>query len=365
MKDGVENTEDAPDEARIQATGALRDAFYILGLATLVIAVLYFAGAILAPITLAVLIWFLINAIANGLRATPIVGRAMGEGVSITLAGVVVIGAILGVGQLVVSNLSELAQGLRGLDQKIAGALAGITGWLGLDGRFDIQQEINNLPLERLLQTIVEAVSSTASNTSMVILFVLFLLLDQPFYDAKIRALFPEAQRQDRVRHVLAKISEDTRAYVWIMTVVSVLVGLSTYVIAASFGLKGAAFWGFVAFAFNYIPTIGTAIGVLLPALFGLVQFDDYAALGLMVALLAGFQFVLGNILLPRMTGGRLNLSECVVVLSLLVWGALWGGMGLFLAVPMVMVMAIIFAQFDSTRPVAILLSKTGRVARA
>ncbi|MEL6318666.1 MAG: hypothetical protein AAFR16_13630, partial [Pseudomonadota bacterium] len=87
----------------------LREAFYILGLGTLVVAILYFAGDILAPITLAVLIWFLINAIANGLRAMPVIGRLMGLGFALTLASVVVIGAIVGVGQLVASNFSELA----------------------------------------------------------------------------------------------------------------------------------------------------------------------------------------------------------------------------------------------------------------
>ncbi len=361
---------DGADQAGAPGSGAgwaleLREAFYILGLATLVVAVLAFAGDILAPIVLAVLIWFLINAIANGLRSAPLIGPLVPIGAALIFASVAVIGAIVGVGQLVAANLSELAQGLDGVEMKVADALGGVARYFGVERQFDLAEEIQQLPLDQVVGLVVNAAGSVASNISMVILFVLFLLLDQPFYELKIRSLFPNPDRQARVRQVLAKIGADTRAYVWIMTVVSALVGLSTYVICGYFGLEGAAFWGFLAFALNYIPTIGTFIGIAFPAVFGLVAFDDYVAWGLMVALLAGVQFLLGNIVLPRMTGGRLNLSEFVVVLSLLVFGELWGGMGLFLGVPMVMVMAIVFAQFDSTRPVAILLSKNGRVARA
>ncbi|MEO0718907.1 MAG: AI-2E family transporter, partial [Pseudomonadota bacterium] len=226
----------------------------------------------------------------------------------------------------------------------------------------DVSNELQALQLEGLLRGVFDIVTNTAGDISVVLLFVLFLMLDQRYFDAKIRALFPKDGRADRVEQVLADIGRDTRLYVWIMTVVSLAVGLSTYVICSYFGLKGAAFWGFLAFALNYIPTIGTFVGVVLPALFGLVQFDNYADMLGMIGALAVVQFFLGNILLPRMTGEQLNLSEFVVILSLLVWGAMWGIAGMFLAVPLMMVLAIVLAQFESTRPVAILLSKTGKI---
>ena len=148
------------------------------------------------------------------------------------------------------------------------------------------------------------------------------------------------------------------------MTVVSILVGLFTYAIAEYFGVRGAGFWGFLAFALNYIPTIGSFLGVLFPAAYAVVQFDNVETVLLFVLLLGVVQFVMGNLLLPRMTGDRLNLSQFVVILSLTVWGAIWDAAGLFLAVPIMMVLAIVLAQVDSTRPIAILLSQDGQVVR-
>lgn len=341
----------------------LRNAFYILALATLVVSVLTLAAEFLAPMALAILLWFLVNAIANGIRSLPL-GRFIPGGLARFIAGAaLLVGAYLAL-RLVVSNISELSEGMSGLEAKVNDALKSLAALIGIEREFDVTNELQALQLQNLLSDVFDIVTNTAGSLTTVLLFVLFLLLDQRYFDAKIHALFPADGRAERVEQVLADIGRDTRLYVWIMTVVSLAVGLSTYFICAYFGLKGAAFWGFLAFALNYIPTIGTFIGVALPALFGLVQFDSYTDTVGMIGALAVLQFLLGNILLPRMTGEQLNLSEFVVILSLLVWGAMWGVAGMFLAVPLMMVLAIVLAQFDSTRPVAILLSKTGKIGR-
>ena len=344
----------------------IRAAFYTLGLVTLIVAILWLAANPLAPISLAILIWFLINAIATGIRSAPGLGPAIPEWLALTAASVLTLGGMFFAGQLVVQNFAELGEGLVGFDDKAAAALASVEAFLGVDFGFDVKQAIDEFKItditNEFFRTIVDLISATASNLATVLLFVLFLMFDQPFYNAKIRALFPNPSRRERVRSVLARIGRDTRTYVWLMTVVSILVGVFTYAICEFFALKGAIFWGFLAFALNYIPTLGSFAGVLFPAAFAFVQFDDLQHTLIFVASLAIVQFIMGNLLLPRWTGGRLNLSEFVVVLSLIVWGALWGVAGMFLAVPLMMVLAIVLAQFDSTRPVAILLSKNGRV---
>ena len=62
------------------------------------------------------------------------------------------------------------------------------------------------------------------------------------------------------------------------------------------------------------------------------------------------------------MMGRSLNLSSLVVIVSLAVWGSLWGVTGMFLSVPITVVLMIILAQFKQTRPIAILLSANGKV---
>jgi AI-2 transport protein TqsA len=146
------------------------------------------------------------------------------------------------------------------------------------------------------------------------------------------------------------------------MTLVSGLVGLATTAVCAALGLSGAGFWGVLAFALNFMPTIGTFLGVAFPALYALLQFETLQELFILVGALAALQFVAGNILVPKMMWDRLNLSQFVVILSLFAWGAVWGVTGMFLAVPVTVIMMIVFAQFETTRPIAILLSRDGSI---
>ncbi|NBP74184.1 MAG: AI-2E family transporter, partial [Alphaproteobacteria bacterium] len=73
-------------------------------------------------------------------------------------------------------------------------------------------------------------------------------------------------------------------------------------------------------------------------------------------------QLVIGNVLEPRMMGKSLNLSSLVVIVSLAVWGSIWGVTGMFLSVPITVVLMIVLAEFKQTRPIAILLSADGKV---
>lgn len=342
----------------------LRDAFYVLGLVSLVVVIMVFAAQQLAPIALAVLIWFLINAIANGLRHAPILKHVLPMSLALFIASAITLGAMFLAGRLVVANLAELSEGFVGFDQKAAEAIHTVEQTIGVSLDLNIQSILQDLRVQQYLGEIVSAFTSTASYIVLVLMFVLFLLMDQPYYDAKIRALFPNQERYGQVREVLAQIGRDTRVYIWLMTVVSIVVGGATYAICIYFGVKGAAFWGFLAFALNYIPTIGSILGVIFPTLFSLVQFDTPELIFAFAASLGVVQFVMGNLVLPRLTGERLNLSEFVVILSLTVWGTIWGVSGMFLAVPLMMVLAIVLAQFDSTRAVAILMSKNGKVIR-
>ena len=70
---------------------------------------------------------------------------------------------------------------------------------------------------------------------------------------------------------------------------------------------------------------------------------------------------VVGNVIAPRMQGQNLNLDPVVVLLSLALWGALWGVPGMFLSTPLTVMAMVVLAQFQGTHWVAVLLSSDGR----
>jgi len=82
----------------------------------------------------------------------------------------------------------------------------------------------------------------------------------------------------------------------------------------------------------------------------------------ILLIVLGGIQFTVGNILEPRIMGNSLNISPLVALVALAFWGTLWGITGMFLSVPITVIMIIVFSQFKRTRPVAILLSEKGKL---
>ena len=101
----------------------------------------------------------------------------------------------------------------------------------------------------------------------------------------------------------------------------------------------------------------------MLPLLF--VVLFIHGTMGPFIIIAVGLgaaQFVIGNVLEPRMMGKSLNLSSLVVIISLAVWGSIWGVTGMFLSVPITVIMMIVLAEFQQTRPIAILLSADGKI---
>ena len=99
---------------------------------------------------------------------------------------------------------------------------------------------------------------------------------------------------------------------------------------------------------------------VALPVAFALLQFQSFWPPVLVLAGVGLVQFVIGNILLPRLSSGTLNISLFVTLFSLFAWGAVWGVTGMFVAMPLTAILIITFSYFPATRPFAIALSRTG-----
>ncbi len=127
-----------------------------------------------------------------------------------------------------------------------------------------------------------------------------------------------------------------------------------------SMGLDNALFWAFLIFLASYIPIIGGIVGVVLPVVFALVQFEWLGWAVILLVALQAIQFVVGNIITPRMQGDSLNIDPVVVLLALALWGALWGLPGMFLSTPLAVMAMIILAEFEGSRWIAILMSENG-----
>jgi predicted PurR-regulated permease PerM len=155
-------------------------------------------------------------------------------------------------------------------------------------------------------------------------------------------------------------ITWNVHRYVLIKTIISVLTGLLVYLVMLLFGLEFAETWALLTVFLNFIPNIGSIVATLFPTLAALVQFDSWTPVLLIFTIITLIQFSVGNLIEPQLMGRSLNLSPFVIILSLTFWGAIWGIVGMFLAVPIMVMVMIACSHVPFLHPIAILLSRDG-----
>lgn len=335
--------------------------FFAIALVALVVACLTATRDYAVPIAIAVFVWILINALANRLRRLPRLGPALPAWLARLIAVAAMFGVILLAVRILAENVSELGESVTG-DSALIGQIEALGTRIGLETGVRPEQLVERLELEQLIGWGLRTAQGLITDVSLVFLYVLFLLIDERFYAVKMRALFPDPERRDDVETTIGRIAGEVTHYLWLMTMISFGVGVATAFFAWSVSLDGPIFWGFVAFALNFVPTIGSITAVVLPGLYGLMTLEDPVSLAMLIGGLAATQIIAGELVLPRVMGDRLNLSSFVILLTLVAWGAMWGPAGMFLAIPITVVLVIISARFETTRPIAILLSRDARV---
>ncbi|MFT4667070.1 MAG: AI-2 transport protein TqsA [Polaribacter sp.] len=108
----------------------------------------------------------------------------------------------------------------------------------------------------------------------------------------------------------------------------------------------------------SFSETIRTAF----PSLVALLQFDTLAPFFIILFCVMGIQILIGRFVEPRLLGDSLNISPFVIILLLMLWSIIWGVVGMLLCVPLTAILIVILAQFPTTKPIAILLSRNGKM---
>ena len=118
-----------------------------------------------------------------------------------------------------------------------------------------------------------------------------------------------------------------------------------------------AFIFGSLTFILNFIPYFGSVIAVLIPVPIAFLQFEDPTYLILIILLPAIVHIIIGNILEPKIFGEAFGIHPVTIILSLIFWGMIWGIAGMLLAAPLTAIIRILFGQFETTKPIALLLS--------
>lgn len=189
----------------------------------------------------------------------------------------------------------------------------------------------------------------------LVFLFLVFIVLGRGRGPMKVQAALG-AGRAGQVRAAFESINGQVRKYLVIKTVMSLVNGLEVWLVLTLFGVDFAAFFGFLAFALNFIPSIGSIASTALRVGFAFFQFGTFWTPFWVLVITAGLDGILGNFIEPRIMGKGLGLSPLLIFFSLLFWGWLWGIPGMILSVPLTAVIKIVCQNIRPLRPVAVLM---------
>ncbi len=329
---------------------------YLAVLATL--GLLVVARDLFIPFAVALMLWVLIQALADAVGSLSLGGRRLPAWARLAAAGVVIGAAGWGMLRLVVRNAERVAALLPGYQQNLEQRLAEWGPKLGLGAMETLGDLVGDVPVMDLVGRLAQALGAFAGTVGLVLIYLLFLLVEQRFFPAKLAALCGDSDTTRSWTEALGRARRQIQGYVGIKTAASAVTGLASYAVLRYLGVDLAGFWALLIFALNFIPTLGSIVAVVFPLLLVLVQFDAPARPFLVAAIgLIGIQVVVGNVLEPRWMGDSLNLSPLALILALSAWGAMWGVVGMFLSVPLTVIVAILCNQWPRSRGIAILLA--------
>ena len=155
-------------------------------------------------------------------------------------------------------------------------------------------------------------------------------------------------QRELKLRKTFKDITEQVQRYIVTKFLISLSVGLLVGIILWLFKIEFFIIWAFFAILLNFIPNVGSVFAVIMPSLMALVQYESFGYAALVAAVIIVAQNIIGNIIEPKIFGDRLGLNPLVILISLLVWGYIWGIVGMFLAVPLTAIAKIIMSNSSS-----------------
>ena len=276
--------------------------------------------------------------------------------VLIVVLGVLAVGTVLGLtaGSSVNAFTQALPEYSDNLNKQFDGILTGLEAY-GVEVD-DYRESISSVadPSAALTMAVsgLKKTGGMLANSFMILLTVIFILLEAVSMPEKLRRVVPDPEKTfDGVRTFVQSV----KRYLVIKTVVSAITGLLAGVSTAIIGVDFPVLWGVLAFAFNFVPTVGSIIAAVPPVLLGVVQFGPGAVLSVGGAY-AVINVVMGNIVEPRLTGEGLGLSSLVVFLSLVFWGWILGPVGMLLSVPLTMIVKIACESSENAKPIGILL---------
>lgn len=340
----------------------MKNTAYFCIVAISIVTALIYGKSLLIPFIFALLLWFLSRKLRLTFNRIKFVNNFFPSWMKNTVSSLVILSLLVVISKILTSNINTLALASQNYDTNIGSIIESLSLYLSVDLVETLKVQLGNINFGNILSLIFNSLTELFGNLFMIIIYVLFIFLEEVNFHKKLLLAFSTKNKQDKISTVIDEIEASVTNYLGLKTLVSLSTGFLSYLVLLFIGIDAPTFWAFLITLLNYIPTIGSLIATVFPATYCLLQFGELYPFVLVLILVGLIQIIIGNILEPRLMGNSLNISSLATLITLSIWGSIWGITGMFLSVPISVILIIILSQFPSTRPVAIMLSDKGEI---
>ena len=274
--------------------------------------------------------------------------------VLIVVTGMITV--LLVVGGLVGTSLNSFIDTLPSYQQRIQEQVSALKALLAMKGMRVTDkmlfEYVNPSAVMRLVVGMLGGLGTALSNIILILLTVTFILLEASSFPIKLRAVLGDPEQ---AFPQFTKFVDDIKRYMIIKTGISLTAGVLIAIWLSILGVDFPVLWGFLVFLLHYVPNVGSLIAAIPAILLAVVQLGIGRA-ALAAAGYLAVNFLLGNMVEPRLMGRRLGLSTLVVFLSMICWGSLLGLIGVVLCIPFTMTLKFACENNKSTQWIAVLL---------
>ena len=325
-----------------------------------IVVILIYGQELLIPFIFALLLWFIVRQCKKQLDKIAFIKKYIPSGIKTVLVSVFLFGILSLAANILTENINDIAQSYYKYESNIDKLINTLNTTLDINIMDKVEAQVQDFDFGSILGSILNSITDILGSAFMILLYTIFVFLEESNFKNKIHLLFKEEEKYEAFNGILTRIERSVAKYLGLKTFVSFITSFLSFIVLQIIGVDSPVFWSFLILILNFIPNVGSLAATVFPAIYCLLQFGGYEEALIVLALVGSIQGLVGNFIEPKIMGNSMNISALVTILSLTLWGAIWGITGMILSVPITMIMILIFSQFDSTRGVAILLSEKG-----
>ncbi len=319
---------------------------------------------LLLPLVIAISLWYLIITLGNAFARISIGSFNFPKPLCLIAAFLTFIALIWIVANFLSSTVDDVLDIAPVYQQNLTARIESLSfiNVTAFEGQTFGQVISSWIDIPTIATSVAASLTSILASGGLIMIYLGFLFLEQGNFSKKLTALVADPAKEKDVNKIINRIRDDIQKYISIKVFTSSLTGILSYAFLSLMNVDFAGVWGLIIFLLNFIPTVGSIIATIFPAMIALAQSDGYS---LFIVVLGGIglvQLCIGNILEPRLMGSSFNLSPIIILLNLALWGYIWDIPGMFLCVPFLIIITIILSHFPQTRAIAVMLSSDGRL---